>query len=128
MITPTFARWTQKADLSRLCFTLMQVPNLHWILIEDADEKTELVGKILSGDYSCKIPRSTHLNVRTPKSHRRGSKDPFWTKSRGVLQRNIALVWLREAASAGMLDDALRGVVYFGDDDNTYDLRVFQEV
>ena len=40
---------------------------------------------------------------------------------RGVSNRNRALEWIYLNA-----DD--RGVVYFADDDNTYDLRVFQEV
>ena len=128
MITPTYSRWTQKADLSRLCYTLMHIQNLHWIVVEDSDSKTELVTRILSGNYSCKIPLSTHLNVRTPVAHRRRPKDPIYMKSRGVLQRNIALVWLREAANAGMLWNNQSGVVYFGDDDNTYDLRLFDEV
>ena len=128
MITPTYARWTQKADLSRLCFTLMHIPNLHWIVVEDAEAKSDLVRKIISGNYSCKVSHTTHLNVRTPKYDRKGPKDPVWFKNRGVLQRNIALIWLREAASSGLLKNKLRGVVYFGDDDNTYDLKVFEEV
>ncbi len=49
--------------------------------------------------------------------------DKPWSKPRGVLQRNTALTWLREHAME--LD---RGVVYFADDDNTYDIRVFEEV
>ena len=105
----------------------MHVPNLHWILVEDADTKSDLVTSLLSGDHSCKMKLSTHLNIRTLKTHRRGPKDPVWLKNRGVLQRNIALVWLREAWSTGQLEDT-SGVVYFGDDDNVYDLRVFEEV
>ena len=40
---------------------------------------------------------------------------------RGVSNRNKALEWIYENA-----DD--NGVVYFADDDNTYDLEAFQEV
>ena len=47
MITPTYARWTQKADLTRLCQTLMHVPSLHWIVVEDSEEKTDLVKRLL---------------------------------------------------------------------------------
>ncbi|CAI5441770.1 unnamed protein product [Caenorhabditis angaria] len=38
-ITPTSFRAAQKADLTRLSYTLSHVPNLHWIVIEDSDEK-----------------------------------------------------------------------------------------
>ena len=36
VITPTYARPAQKAELTRLCNTFLLVPNLHWILVEDA--------------------------------------------------------------------------------------------
>ena len=36
VITPTYARPVQKAELTRLCNTFLIVPNLHWILVEDA--------------------------------------------------------------------------------------------
>lgn len=136
MITPTYARWTQKADLTRLCQTLMHVRCLHWIVVEDSDTKTRLVSRLLSGNNTCKV-KSTHLNVRTRPDLRLGPNDPNWRKNRGVEQRNLALDWLREAASAGKLpgNEAASeggggggGVIYFGDDDNTYDLAVFDEV
>ena len=68
MITPTYARWTQKADLMRLSQTLMHVPNLHWIVVEDAEERTKLVTNFLLRRKN--VLRSTHLNVRTEKSRR----------------------------------------------------------
>ncbi len=43
-------------------------------------------------------------------------------KARGVSNRNKGLDWVRE----NYVDT--RGVVYFADDDNTYDLRLFDEV
>ena len=61
MITPTYARWTQKADLTRLCQTLMHVQNLHWIVVEDSNHKTSLVTNFL---HDCAV-KSTQLNVRT---------------------------------------------------------------
>ena len=44
-------------------------------------------------------------------------------KSAGVLGRNRALSWIRNNVTRGTL-----GVVYFADDDNTYDIRLFEEV
>ena len=131
MITPTYARWTQKADLTRLCQTLMHVKRLRWIVVEDSDAKTRLVTRLLSGNDTCKV-NSTHLNVRTRPNLRLAANDPNWRKNRGVEQRNVALDWLREAASIGKLPGkelgGAGGVVYFGDDDNTYDLAIFDEV
>ena len=39
VITPTYARSTQKADLTRLVNTLLHISRLHWVLVEDAAEK-----------------------------------------------------------------------------------------
>ena len=46
------------------------------------------------------------------------SKGP---KPRGVAARNAAMRWIVDNAEAA-------GVMYFADDDNAYDLRIFQEV
>lgn len=43
IITPTYRRPEQIAELTRLGQTLMHVPNLHWLVIEDAKEKTSSV-------------------------------------------------------------------------------------
>ena len=67
MIMPTYSRWTQKADLTRLCQTLMHVKNLNWILVEDSDERTGLVTRFLK---RCRV-KSTHLNIRTKKELQR---------------------------------------------------------
>lgn len=70
----------------------------------------------------CSVP-STHLNTRTDPSLQMKDSDPVWLKNRGVEQRNVGIEWLREHHS-----DSVDGVVYFGDDDNTYDLQLFVEV
>jgi beta-1,3-glucuronyltransferase len=41
-------------------------------------------------------------------------------KPRGVSNRNCGLEWLRA--------NAKNGVFYFADDDNTYDIQLFEEV
>lgn len=48
-------------------------------------------------------------------------------KSRGVEQRNTGLAWIREHCKVTS-PECQRGVLYFMDDDNKYDLRLFDEV
>lgn len=121
-ITPTYARITQKVDLTSLCQTVMHIPNFVWIIIEDSEERTPLVTKLLQ---RCKA-ESIHLNVRTPlKMRPRPGQDKNPNLfSRGVEQRNTGLEWIREHCTKRRC----RGVVYFMDDDNKYDLRLFEEV
>lgn len=118
-VTPTFARAVQKAELTRLSQTFRLVPNFHWIVVEDSSERTRLVSKFL--EESCLI--YTHLAAATPPNYKLGKNDPNWKKPRGVEQRNAALRWLRKNLKS---DD--NGVVFFADDDNTYSLKLFQEV
>lgn len=66
LITPTYARPEQKAELTRLSYTLRHVPNIHWIIVEDSQTKAVLVSKFLA---KCKIPY-THLNAATPKIYK----------------------------------------------------------
>lgn len=119
LITPTYYRHTQQADLFRLSHTLMHVKNLHWIVVEDSDSKTELVTNILKETGL----RFTQLNIGTSKDLVRGQNDPRWKKHRGVDQRNHGLAWIREN-----IDKNKKAVIYFADDDNTYHLRLFEEV
>ena len=119
-ITPTYRRFLQKAELTRMSQTLKHVKNFHWIVVEDSHEKTNLVKRFLT---NCGL-KYTHLSIRTPMEMRRSRNKPRWTKSRGVEQRNIALQWLRRNVKA----NETKGVVYFADDDNTYDIKIFEEV
>ncbi|KAL4715803.1 hypothetical protein ACJJTC_006382 [Scirpophaga incertulas] len=112
-ITPTYARLAQKADLTRLSQTLMLVKNFHWIVIEDSETKTKLVENLLKESGL----KYTHLNVKTHKSKH--------STASGVEQRNLAMDWLRGHLKS--VEDK-RGVVYFMDDDNTYSLKVFEEM
>lgn len=119
VITPTYKRHTQKADLTRLSQTLLHVPRLHWIVVEDSEEKTGLVTRFLE---NCGVSH-THLAVKTQKKLITKEGEPRWLKARGVDQRNLGLKWIREHFTSDM-----KGVVYFGDDDNTYDMRIFEQV
>lgn len=120
MITPTYSRTTQKADLTRLCQTLMHVKKLHWLIVEDSDSKTPLVTRFLSRCpvQSTQLNRKTSLRLQPVRASHKGHKN------RGAEQRNIALDWLRGTYKPG----EICGVVYFGDDDNTYDIQLFKEV
>lgn len=118
-ITPTFARPVQKAELTRLAQTFLLVPKFHWIVVEDAVNKTRLVTNLLATS----LLSYTHLNAVTPPNYKLGKHDPNWKKPRGVEQRNAALRWIREH-----LDSSHNGIVFFADDDNTYSIQVFAEV
>ncbi|KAI3373055.1 hypothetical protein L3Q82_006403 [Scortum barcoo] len=66
VITPTYSRPVQKAELTRLANTLLHVPNLHWILVEDSQRKTTLVSRLLQETGV----NYTHLNVETPRNYK----------------------------------------------------------
>ena len=117
-ITPTYKRYTQKADLTRLSQTFMHIQNFRWIVVEDSEHRTDLVTTLLKS----KGIKYIHLNMKTQAKLKKKEDDPHWKKHRGLDQRNLALEWIR-----GHVTDR-NGIVYFADDDNTYDLELFQEV
>ncbi|KAJ7413420.1 beta-1,3-glucuronyltransferase 1 [Pitangus sulphuratus] len=121
VVTPTYSRPVQKAELTRLANTLLHVPNLHWILVEDSQRRTPLITRLLR-DTGLNY---THLNVETPRNYKlRGDmRDP--RIPRGTMQRNLALRWLRETFNK---NNSQPGIVYFADDDNTYSLELFEEI
>lgn len=123
VVTPTYSRPVQKAELTRLANTFLHVPNLHWILVEDSHRQTPLVTRLLQETGL----NYTHLNVETPRNYKlRGdTRDP--RIPRGTMQRNLALRWLRETFSPNN-SNSQPGIVYFADDDNTYSLDLFEEV
>ncbi|CAN9501547.1 unnamed protein product [Ophioblennius macclurei] len=111
VITPTYYRYVQKAELTRMSHTLMHVANLHWIVVEDSDRKSALVSQVLE---------KTGLNYTHLYAHMTGKLN-----SKGSVQRNRALKWLRDTFNK---NDSNPGVVYFGDDDNVYSLELFDEM
>ncbi|NWZ29925.1 B3GA3 glucuronosyltransferase, partial [Asarcornis scutulata] len=112
-------RPVQKAELVRLSQTLLHVRALHWVVVEDAPAPTALVGGLLAASG---VP-FTHLHAPTPPEIQRRPGDPPWLRPRGVEQRNRALQWLRDTRPPSEA-----AVVYFADDDNTYSLRLFEEM
>ncbi|XP_029107136.1 galactosylgalactosylxylosylprotein 3-beta-glucuronosyltransferase 2-like [Scleropages formosus] len=112
-VTPTYTRAVQKAELTRLSNTFRQVPDFHWIVVEDAGARTELVSRLLARSGVL----HTHLHALTPRRYKRSGMP------RATEQRNAALGWLRAHRSR-----RTRGVVFFADDDNTYSLELFEEM
>ena len=107
MITPTYARLSQTPDLTRLAQTLSLVPSLHWIVVEDAHSMSTWITQLALD----KAINFTHLAVHDHSGTGRGSH-----------QRNKGLDWI-------IGHDVPRGdVIYFGDDDNSYDTRLFDTV
>lgn len=115
-ITPTYKRLTQKLDLVSLCQTIMHVPNFLWIVIEDSLTKSAVVEHVL---HNCHV-NSVHLNMITSKETKKAGQ-------RGVEQRNAGLQWARNYCKE-KCENNCSGVVYFMDDDNKYDLRLFEQV
>lgn len=124
-ITPTYSRHVQKAELTRLSHTLLLVPNLHWVVVEDSTRQTDLVSNFLQRlNTEFNFKRITHLYKQTPDAFKLKPGEATWSKPKGIWQRNKALRWLRD--NHEVLDQ--KGIVYFVDDDNTYDLTVFDEM
>lgn len=126
LITPTYTRHTQKVDLLTLCQTLtLSSTRVVWIVVEDSKEVTQLVTNVL---YQCPV-RSVHLAIKSIQRkrlnlHRRVVNRKRY-RHRGVGQRNLGLKWLRDNYS---IENCSMGVVYFADDDNRYDHRLFNIV
>jgi beta-1,3-glucuronyltransferase len=114
MITPTYSRREQIAELTRLGQTLLNVPNLHWIISEDADHCSPMIEALLQ---RFGMP-FTHIISPMPKMYNRKRGDG---KPRGVSGRRAGMQWIKENWQQ-------KSVLYFGDDDNTYDLRLFEEI
>ena len=115
-ITPTYARREQVAELTRLSQTLLHVKNLVWIIAEDSTSCSNVVSNTLLRNKK-RIPY-VHLLSPMPQRYNRVRLKP-----KGVSSRNAAVKWI--------LDNELKlspGIIYFGDDDNTYDLSLFEEI
>lgn len=81
-ITPTYWRYVQKAELTRISQTLKLVPHVHWIVIEDAGEKSDLVRHVISDSKVV----ATHLVAQTAPQEK--SKD----KVSGALAPPFSLI------------------------------------
>lgn len=111
IITPTFRRGEQLAELTRLGYTLKHLSRIFWLVIEDSPTHTEAVTKLLN---RIGVP-FTHLLAPMPSKYRRNKVKP-----RGVSNRNRGLEWIRA--------NATEGVIFFADDDNSYDVLIFEQM
>ncbi|KAK6103452.1 Glycosyltransferase 43 family protein [Brugia pahangi] len=109
VITPTYLRLARLADMTRLSQTLMHISQLIWIVVEDAKHISLPVKQLLDrSGLNC-----YYLAVK----RRPGIPARGWTG------RDAGLNFVRERfASLGN-----NAVVYFADDDNTYDIRLFNQ-
>jgi len=112
-ITPTYPRREQIAELTRLGQTLLLARNIHWIIAEDSSFCSPMVSDLLK---RLQIP-FTHLVSPQPLMYK---KAKLRYNPRGVSNRRAGLHWV--------LENVQTGVVYFGDDDNTYDVRLFKQI
>ncbi|XGW26778.1 hypothetical protein V3C99_007398 [Haemonchus contortus] len=111
-ITPSYRRPTRFADMTRLANTLHLIPHLHWIVIEDGNNTVPYVEAILRRSTK----PFTYIKSPTPDGY----------PGKGWFQRSVALQYVRNN-SARLLENYLSGIVYFVDDDNAYDIRVFTD-
>ncbi|KAG7200896.1 hypothetical protein KM043_003259 [Ampulex compressa] len=112
IVTPTYRRPEQIPELTRMSHTLMLVRRVHWLVIEDAKVPTKQVTRLLERTGL----KFEHLTAPMPEKY----KLKKGAKPRGVSNRNRGLQWIRANATSG--------VFYFADDDNTYDIALFDEI
>lgn len=112
VITPTYKRPEQIPELTRLSHTLRLVKNITWLVIDDAESKSSVVEKLLNKSGI----RYEYMLAPMPNEFRSNKK----YLPRGVSNRNKGIKWIR--------NNAKTGIIYFADDDNTYDLKLFEEI
>uniref|UniRef100_A0A0N5AZV7 Galactosylgalactosylxylosylprotein 3-beta-glucuronosyltransferase n=2 Tax=Syphacia muris TaxID=451379 RepID=A0A0N5AZV7_9BILA len=109
VITPTIKNPRRIPDMTRLSQTLRQVKRLKWIVIESGNRTLDAISRLLKRSGINYV----YINAQTPVE----------IAVKGWAQRNAGLTYLREMYDA----DHEPAVVYFADDDNSYDLRLFDE-
>lgn len=107
VITPTHKRPERLADMTRFSQTLSHIKNLHWIVIEDGNHTVDIVQRILDRSGLPYVYFFTTTEQGFPK--------------RGWTHRNQGLAYVRK----NYKNYNRPGVVYFADDDNSYDVRLF---
>ncbi|KAI5646960.1 glycosyltransferase family 43 domain-containing protein [Phthorimaea operculella] len=115
-VTPTYPRPVQIAELTRLSHTLMLVPRLHWILVDDNVGCSVHVLRILKRSG---LPFTHVLSTQQSDNNRDQLFHSDYINEK-VSDPSAGLNWIHNHVKEGIL--------YFGDDDNTYDLDLFNEI
>jgi hypothetical protein len=103
VVTPTYKRAEQLQYLRRCLGTFSQIPNLIWIIVEDSKQKSNEICLMLDKSEI----RFLHLCIGP-------------TERWGNSQRDLGLDYI--------VNQNLKGVVYLADDDNYYELKLFDEI
>ena len=114
IVTPTYTRREQVVEMVRMSHTLLHVDNVIWILAEDSDSCSPLVESYLQRFGMPYV----HLVSPMPAMYKKEKYKP-----RGVASRRAGLDWILTHH-----DPSKKAIVYFADDDNTYDLKLFEEI
>ena len=118
---------TVHADINRLSNTLRLVPKLTWIIVEDSLVKTQKLANFLK---NLDMTGIVHLNAASPESPNKQTWSEILKKNgnpAGFAQRNRAIEWMREHIEDPTVIDK-SGVVFFGQAEHAYDLRLFENV
>lgn len=111
VVTPTYKRSMQMASMTNLMQTLREVPPpIHWVVIEDSEEKSVRIKRLLARSGLM----HTHLAIVSPE------RNPKIWDTKGARQRSYALQHIRHRYA-----DQPDALIYFADDDNIYDVRLF---
>lgn len=103
LVTPTFKRPERSVYLDRCIKVFKEAGNILWLVVEDAEETDNEVEEIL---------RHSGLEYVYFNYGR--------TQDRGNSQKDLAFRYIK--------DNKLEGIVYSADDDNAYDIRLFDEI
>ncbi len=124
IVTPTYARPTQLAEITRLMNTLRNVPKIIWVVVEDSNVESHYLRNFLHNSgltYILLNIKSKQIDLKTYKQHNLKPGERF-RMHRGTDQRNMAIEYLKRNSNND--DD----IVYFADDDNAYSISLFEEV
>ncbi len=119
IVTPTYSRREQYIEILRLSHTLLHVDNVIWVIAEDSEKCSPLLEDML-GRFG--IPFA-HMASPMPGLYKKEKYKP-----RGVASRRAGYDWVLKNHPLLFAGDRVEGVVFFADDDNTYDLEIFEEL
>lgn len=108
VISTTTRRSVQKPLIHRLANTLVTVGDIHWLLVENADNTTQWLSDVLAAYQGVPV---THLAVWSDDTHY------------PVRQVNYALSYLLLTYQLASND-----VIYFADEESTIDRQLFSAV